>query len=83
MRNWIPSWRPYGFLNANRKEVANRDLFEQASGLDDQVLQRGIVDYVWIPREQNAMADIMCNRCLNAQEQKEEQEHRDQQTELQ
>ena len=57
MTDWIYKWTRNGWVNAAGKEVANRDLIEKASDLDDQVKELGTVDYVWIPRGENQDAD--------------------------
>ncbi|TID23447.1 ribonuclease H1 [Venturia nashicola] len=75
MRDWIVNWQQNNFRNANGKEVANRDLIEEASDLDYDVLEMGSIAYVWIPREQNTFADRMCNVCLDRQERRITQRH--------
>ena len=57
MTDWIYKWTRNGWVNAAGKEVANRDLIEKASDLDDRVKELGTVDYVWIPRGENQDAD--------------------------
>ena len=57
MTDWIYKWTRNGWVNAAGREVANRDLIEKASDLDDQVKELGTVDYVWIPRGENQDAD--------------------------
>lgn len=68
MATWIYKWVKNGFINAAGHEVTNRDLIEKASNLDDQLAQLRYIKYVWIPREENEMADCMCNQCLDEQE---------------
>lgn len=75
MQTWIYNWQRNGFINAAGREVANRDLIEEASDLDDQVSNMGdFVEYTWIPREQNWQADGVCNRSMDRQEQRENRE---------
>ena len=57
MTDWIYKWTRNGWVNAAGREVANRDLIEKASDLDDRVKELGTVDYVWIPRGENQDAD--------------------------
>lgn len=68
MTTWIYEWANNEWLNARGCEIANRDLIEQASALDDQVQELGSVRYVWIPREQNQLADQFCNEKLDEME---------------
>ncbi|KAE8329958.1 ribonuclease H-like domain-containing protein [Aspergillus sergii] len=70
MTNWIYKWTKNGWTNAAGNEVANRDLIEKASDLDDRLQAEGEVDYIWIPREKNQMADEMCNDDMDDQEEK-------------
>jgi ribonuclease HI len=67
MNNWIYKWTKNGWINAAGNEVANRDLIENASELDDRLKEEGDVEYVWIPREQNHLADMYCNEELDKQ----------------
>ncbi|KAE9965486.1 hypothetical protein EG328_009599 [Venturia inaequalis] len=69
MRTWINDWLANGFINASGKSVANRDLIERALNLDDDLASMGgRIDYVYIPREQNKMADEACCDWLDKQE---------------
>jgi ribonuclease HI len=65
MTNWIYTWEQNGWVNSKGFEVANRDLIEKASRLDDRVQELGSVDYIWIPREENEIADGWCNDRLD------------------
>jgi ribonuclease HI len=65
MTNWVYKWVRNGWRNAAGQEVANRDLIEKASDLDDQLKEDGKVEYVWIPREKNQDADRACNEELD------------------
>ncbi|TAQ89226.1 hypothetical protein B7494_g2431 [Chlorociboria aeruginascens] len=64
MTKWIYNWSRNGWTNSAGNEVANRDLIEKASGLDDRLKEEGTVEYIWIPREQNVDADMYCNERL-------------------
>ncbi|KAK7701867.1 hypothetical protein SLS64_010001 [Diaporthe eres] len=68
MNDWIYKWCGNGWLNSRGFEVANRDLIERASHLDDLIAELGSVDYVWIRREDNEAADELCRQRLNEQE---------------
>lgn len=67
MTKWIYKWANNGWTNAAGNEVANRDLIEEASALDDRLKEEGDVEYIWIPREENQRADEMCNDDMDDQ----------------
>ncbi|KAJ6110434.1 hypothetical protein N7486_002669 [Penicillium sp. IBT 16267x] len=67
MTDWIYKWTRNGWINSAGNEVANRDLLEEASDLDDRLKEEGDVDYIWIPREENEYADGLCNRDMDEQ----------------
>ncbi|KAI1270110.1 ribonuclease H-like domain-containing protein [Xylariaceae sp. FL1019] len=73
MSDWIYKWSSNGWVNSAGYEVANRDLIQQASRLDDRVRELGSVRYEWIPREDNIDADRHCNDSLDEQEDEEGQ----------
>ena len=54
-----------GWINAAGRDVANRDLLEQALKLEDEVEEHGHVRYRWVAREQNTEADGAANRTLD------------------
>ncbi|KAI8952799.1 ribonuclease H-like domain-containing protein [Xylaria longipes] len=68
MDTWIYRWVKNGWLNSSGNEVANRDLIERASDLDDEVNELGSVSYIWVPRSDNQLADQLCNEELDEQE---------------
>jgi len=68
MTEWVSKWVSNGWINAAGKEVANRDLIQQASDLQDRLRQEGKVAYIWIPREKNQDADRYCNQALDEEE---------------
>lgn len=68
MTTWVYKWVRNGWRNAAGDEVANRDLIEEAYDLHCELKEEGDVDYTWIPRDENDVADDMCNRALDEQE---------------
>ncbi|KAI0455566.1 ribonuclease H-like domain-containing protein [Xylaria acuta] len=68
MNTWIDKWVRNGWVNSSGNEVANRDLIEQASDLEEEVMELGSVSYRWIPRSDNQLADRHCNEELDEQE---------------
>ncbi|XTI82314.1 ribonuclease H1 [Cenococcum geophilum] len=67
MTNWIYKWARNGWINAAGNEVANRDLIQEASHLDDRLKEEGDVEYIWISREENQLADRLCNENMDKQ----------------
>ncbi|KAK2736277.1 hypothetical protein FQN57_000807 [Myotisia sp. PD_48] len=70
MTTWVDKWENNGWTNSAGKEVANRDLLEEAWDLDNTLRQvgRGDIEYIWIPREKNEYADRLCNEDMDEQE---------------
>lgn len=58
-------WCKNGWVNARGANVANKDLIEEASDLDDQVAELGEVVYKWIPRKENYLADEACDERMD------------------
>ncbi|KAK1144924.1 hypothetical protein N8T08_004639 [Aspergillus melleus] len=67
MTEWIHKWRNNEWTNARGIEVANRELIEKASDLHDRVEELGVVRYNWISREDNKLADRLCNDKMDEQ----------------
>jgi len=65
MTEWIDGWSRNGWTNSAGNGVANLDLVQEASCLDDRLHQVGTVEYIWIPRARNLEADSYCNQALN------------------
>ena len=68
MTEWVYKWSRNGWINSAGNEVANRDLIEEASDLDDRLKEEGTVEYIWIPREKNQDADRYCNEALDEED---------------
>jgi ribonuclease HI len=75
MTEWIYKWSQNGWVNAAGHPVANRDLIQEASDLDDDLRREGRVGYTWIPREQNQEADRACNDCMDREEQEYDRQY--------
>lgn len=70
MNEWVHKWSQNGWRNAAGRQVANRDLIEEASELSSRLEAEGDMRYVWIPREENQDADEECNQLLNEMEER-------------
>ncbi|KAI7780396.1 hypothetical protein LA080_016120 [Diaporthe eres] len=68
MTNWVHTWVRNGWTNSRGLEVANRDLIERPSDLDDRASELGSINYIWIPRSDNEVADALCQQELDEQE---------------
>lgn len=67
MSDWIYKWRDNGWINSAGNDVANKDLIQEASYLNDRLREEGDVEYVWIPRHHNEAADAACKEALDEQ----------------
>jgi ribonuclease HI len=67
VETWIYKWARNGWQNSRGCEIANRDLVEKASDLDDLVKELGSVTYTWVPRSDNKDANGHCNEELDEQ----------------
>jgi ribonuclease HI len=67
MTDWVHKWSQNGWTNAAGYEVANRDLIERAFELHEKLGREGSVDYKWISREENKLADSYCNDEMDKQ----------------
>jgi len=68
MTAWVYKWSGNGWTNAAGREVANRDLIKRASDLDDELREVAEVEYEWISRDENQLADSYCNNVLDEME---------------
>lgn len=64
MTEWVGKWKQNDWKSVNGKEVANKELIEEADGLHGMLRELGSVRFIWIPREENAEADRLCNDLL-------------------
>lgn len=74
MSDWIYRWSRNGWQNSKGHRVANLDLIQKASRLDDEVQELGTVKYVYIPRSENQNADTECRELLDEIEQEDSYE---------
>ncbi|ETS75619.1 hypothetical protein PFICI_12563 [Pestalotiopsis fici W106-1] len=66
MNIWTCTWYKNGWVNSRGFEVANRDLLEEAVDLELRVRDElGDLEFHWVPREDNALADKHCNEALD------------------
>ncbi|KAI0895271.1 ribonuclease H1 [Annulohypoxylon nitens] len=65
LSQWVYTWARNGWKNSRGNPIANGDLIQEASHLDDRVQALGNVDYVYIPRNENVNADNKCNKALD------------------
>lgn len=68
MTEWCVKWMRNGFQNARGREVADRDLIEQALFLERSVLGKGTVDWVWLPRSQIGVVGAVVDGLLDEME---------------
>ncbi|KAI3394354.1 hypothetical protein diail_2864 [Diaporthe ilicicola] len=68
MNLWIYTWQRNSWRNSRGDEVANRDLIERAHYLRTSLRTKGWVKFVWISRNENVLADELCDKVLDAQE---------------
>ncbi|CAF9928220.1 MAG: hypothetical protein ALECFALPRED_003982 [Alectoria fallacina] len=68
MTEWCQKWMRNGFRSSRGREVANRDLIERALLLEGDVLGAGTVDWVWVPRSRNEVAEAVVDGVLDEME---------------
>lgn len=66
MTDWIYNWRENGWRNKAGNPIANQDLICKATDLSDILRREVAVEYTWIPRGENTIADRACNRALDS-----------------
>ena len=65
MNEWSYKWRCNDWYNSSGREVANRDLIEEAVDLRDRLEEHGDVDFIWVSRDENTLADEYCKDVLD------------------
>ena len=65
MTEYIHKWRRNGWTNAAGNPVKNQDLIKKAMELHDELHREGNVEYSWIPRSENELADQICNDAMD------------------
>lgn len=68
MTQWKQKWLNNDFTNCAGNDVVNRDLVEYAYELDERLANEGRVEYRWIPRADNELADDTVNEALDEME---------------
>lgn len=68
MTQWKQKWLNNDSTNCAGYDVVNRDLIEFAYELDDRLANEGRVEYCWIPRSDNELADEAVNEVLDEME---------------
>lgn len=68
MTQWKQKWLGNDFTAAAGYEVVNRDLIEYAYELEDKLANEGRIEYRWIPRIDNQLADDAVNELLDEME---------------
>lgn len=66
MTEWAHTWTRNGWRNAAGDPVANQDLIHEALALDSKLKEDGTVQYSWISRSSNQVADRACNDALDS-----------------
>ena len=68
MTQWCFKWMSNEFKNRMGGEIANRDLIEKALLLEGKVLEFGTVDWDWVPRGRNRVANAVANGVVRRME---------------
>ena len=63
--DWYRKWEQNAWLNVRGEPVVNQDLMKKALALERTILSRGKVDWIWVPRTKNEMADKAVNEELD------------------
>ncbi|KAF3122670.1 hypothetical protein TWF569_010252 [Orbilia oligospora] len=66
MTTYTSNWIGNGWYNAAGRPVANKDLFQRALALENEISRIGKVSYGWISREENLAADMECREALDS-----------------
>jgi ribonuclease HI len=65
---WVQKWQRNGWQNSADRPVSNKDLVQRAVHLKKGVERLGSLRLVYIPREENSVADRSCNEILDEME---------------
>jgi len=66
MTIWKARWQSNGFTDSHGRLITNRDLMRKAYELQqDLEILHGRVEFVWIPKSQNQMADAQAKKLLD------------------
>lgn len=66
--DWYKKWQENGWLNAKGMPVVNQDLMKEALTLERTILNHGKVEWIWVPRTKNELADEAVNEELDDME---------------
>jgi ribonuclease HI len=54
-----------GWISIAGNPIANQDLIEEASDLNERLEDLGTVEYIYVPREENKHADQVCRDVMD------------------
>jgi ribonuclease HI len=62
---WIYKWSQNGWITVAGHPVANQELIEEASYLNERLEDLGTVEYKYVPRKKNKHADQVCRDVMD------------------
>jgi ribonuclease HI len=62
---WVYKWSQNGWISIAGNPIANQDLIEEASDLNERLEDLGTVEYIYVPREENKHADQVCRDVMD------------------
>lgn len=65
---WRYNWGKNGWKTFDGHEVKNQDIIKLLLDVEEQLRYVGTVDFVYVPREENLLADKYCNEAVDAEE---------------
>ena len=71
IRDWVYKWRQNGWISVAGNPIANQDLIEEASDLNERLEDLGTVEYKYVPRAENEHADRVCRDVMDKMLQEE------------